>query len=242
MRLNLEGNKLGDANIIMLCEGLIANKTITMLNLSRNYLTNLCTEKLGVFLEQNSPLKELYLYWNRIQGKGGCNLIKGLMSNNTLKILDLAWNSLGHQNSGFAKMVSEYIAANGELVVFDLSNNQLGKEAAREIADGLNKNHTIHDFMFQGNYGYVDTFGFLVVPDYFQSDVVSQHLSLHTIGKSHYVYRYNKKSNNNLRKVPKSRVGEEIRTHERTSCRWLLAKRRLGTSNVPLDAWRVWRG
>ena len=182
LTLNLEGNKLGDTNVMMLCDGLCSNNTVRTLNLSRNYLTNVCTEKLGAYLEMNPPLRELYLYWNRIQGRGGCNIFKGLMSNNTLKILDLAWNSLGNQASGFAKSVSEFVAINTDLVVLDISNNQLGKEAAKEIADGLSKNHSIYDFMFQGNYGYVDSFGFLIVPDNFQTDTIAQHLMIHTTG------------------------------------------------------------
>ena len=184
IELNLEGNKLGDMNVLTLCDGLMINRTIRILNLSRNCLTNISTLKLGLFLERNPPLKELYLYWNRIQGKGGCNLIQGLMKNNTLRILDLAWNALGSQSSGFAKSVADLVAVNVDLIVFDLSNNQLGKEAARQIADVLQKNHTIYDFIFQGNYGYVDTYGFLMTPDCYQDNRITQRLLQHNIGKN----------------------------------------------------------
>ena len=168
---------------MLLCDGLAVNRALKTLNLSRNYLTNLCTEKLGSFLEQNTSLKQLFLYWNQIQGQGGNNILKGLSLNTSLKIVDLAWNSLGQHVSGFSKNITELIAATSELVILDLSNNQFGKEDAKYIAEGLSKNHTIYDFMFQGNYGYVDSLGFLVVPDNFQHDITTQHISLHVAGK-----------------------------------------------------------
>lgn len=183
MTLNLEGNKLGDAAIMLLCDGLAVNHSLQSLNLSKNCLTNFCTDKLREFLEQNTSVKKLYLYWNQIQGQGGINLLKGISSNSTLKILDLAWNSLGQHNTGFAKNFSEFLAANKDLVVLDISNNQIGKEDSKIISEGLSKNNTLYDFMYQGNYGYIDTFGFLIVPELFQNDILSQHISLHSQGK-----------------------------------------------------------
>lgn len=185
MSLNLEGNKLGDSSIMMLCDGMVSNRTLKKLNLSRNYLTNMCTEKLAMLLEYNTSIKELFLYWNQIQGPGGNNILKGLASNTTLKVLDLAWNSLGLSNSGFSTNFSEFIGSHNDLVVLDLSNNNLSKADAKNISEGLAKNHTLYDFMFQGNYGYVDTFGFLIVPDLFQNDLTTQHITTHSAGSIH---------------------------------------------------------
>lgn len=180
--MNLEANKLGDSAVGLLCDGIAVNRSLKILNLSRNFLTNFCTEKLGGFLDQNNSLKQLFLYWNQIQGQGGNNILKGLSGNSSLKILDLAWNSLGQHASGFAKNFSEFISTNTELVILDVSNNQFSKDDSKLIAEGLSKNHTIYDFMFQGNYGYIDSYGFLVVPDMFQNDITTQHISLHTSG------------------------------------------------------------
>lgn len=180
--LNLEGNKLGDIAIIKICDALQQNREIRKLNLAKNFLTNLCTERLSAALQNNDNMKELYLYWNQIQGQGGNNLLKGLSANTSLKILDLAWNSLGLNPCGFGKNFAEYIAANTELIVLDLSNNNFGKEDSKIIAAGLEKNHTLYEFQFQGNYGYVDSLGFLSINDDYQSDFSSQHVSAHNTG------------------------------------------------------------
>lgn len=169
---------------MLICEALVNNRELAKLNLAKNNLTNICTEKLGVMLEKNENLKELYLYWNQIQGPGGNSLLKGLTANTNLKILDLAWNSLGLYASTFSKNLSDFIAANTELVVLNLSNNNLSKDDAKLIAEGLEKNHTLYECQFQGNYGYIDTFGFLNVPDVLQSDSVSQHIATHSSGRS----------------------------------------------------------
>lgn len=45
----------------------------------------------------------------------------------------------------------------------DLSNNNFSLNDSIEISKALEDNHTIYGFHFSGNYGYVDSRGFLVV-------------------------------------------------------------------------------
>ena len=170
---------------MLLCDAIQQNSEIRLLNIAKNYLTNSCTEKLGATLEKNESIKELYLYWNQIQGAGGNNILKGLMSNKYLKVLDLAWNSLGINPSGFAKMFADYIGTNTELIILNLSNNNFSKQDSKIIAEGLEKNHTLYEFQFQGNHGYVDCLGFLVVNDQAELELQSQFVGTHTSGKSY---------------------------------------------------------
>lgn len=68
--LNVEDNKLGDYAIKKLLKGVLANKTIRILNLSKNNLTNRICEDLKVILDSNE-LHELYLHWNVLTAPGG---------------------------------------------------------------------------------------------------------------------------------------------------------------------------
>ena len=145
-------------------------------------LTNACTEKLAATLEKNDTIRELYLYWNQIQGLGGNNILRGLAGNKFLKVLDLAWNSLGLNPSGFPKNFADYITMNTELVVLNLSNNNFSKKDSKIIAEGLEKNHSLYEFQFQGNHGHVDCLGFLVVNDRTEIEAVSRHISEHITG------------------------------------------------------------
>ena len=48
--LNLEDNKLGDTSVGLILDALVTNKTLKILNLSKNYLTDKSGEKLGIIL------------------------------------------------------------------------------------------------------------------------------------------------------------------------------------------------
>lgn len=45
----------------------------------------------------------------------------------------------------------------------DLSANGFSFQDCNLIAEGLKQNHTVYGFHFAGNYGYVDTKGFLIL-------------------------------------------------------------------------------
>jgi hypothetical protein len=54
---------------------------------------------------------------------------------------------------------------NKEIVHLDLSNNNFNLKESMEISVALEKNKTIYGFHFQGNYGYVDYIGNLIVSE-----------------------------------------------------------------------------
>lgn len=175
--LNLEDNKLGDRAVRFICDGLISNHFLKRLNLSRNYLTNLSGEPLKSVLK-NSYLSELYLHWNQIKGSGAQRIFQGLMDNDSIQVLDLSWNSLGGSNPSVAPLISEVLQSRNtdRLAHLDLSNNYFTLEESKIIAAGLENNHSIYGFHFVGNYGYVDSKGFLVVHDGMGKDISEMHL------------------------------------------------------------------
>jgi len=171
IEINLEGNKLGDVAVGMLCDAIAYNSTVRRLNIGKNFLSDNSTEKISKMLELNTTLEELYLQWNQIKSAGGITIVNGLKSASKLKVLDLSWNSLGQNGSQFAKAFATYIGANTTLVHLDLSNNYITMEDAKVIAEELKHNHTLYGFHFQGNVGYVDHKGFLIVDEHGESNV-----------------------------------------------------------------------
>jgi len=173
--LNLEDNKLGDKAVKFICEGLTTNFYLRRLNLSRNFLTNLIGEPIKTVLLKNPYLAELYLHWNQIKGPGGQKIFQGLLENDSITVFDISWNSLGGNNPSVAPIIVEVLQKNEKMVHLDLSNNYFTFEESRLISHGLENNHTIYGFHFIGNYGYVDSKGFLIVPEKAQKELSGMH-------------------------------------------------------------------
>ena len=62
--------------------------------------------------------------------------------------------------------------ANRTLLHADFSENNFSEEESKTIGEGLEKNKKIYGFHFSGNYGYIDSKGFLKVE---QRDMTSLH-------------------------------------------------------------------
>jgi Ran GTPase-activating protein (RanGAP) involved in mRNA processing and transport len=74
---------------------LAGSKTIRKLNLSRNCIGDNSAPELGNLLSNNKSIVEIYLHWNWLHGTAGRTIAQVLASNDSLKILDLSYNSLG---------------------------------------------------------------------------------------------------------------------------------------------------
>lgn len=165
MEVNIENNKLGDYAIAELCEAICDNESIRKLNISKNFMTNKAAGDVSKMIKGNNSLQELYIRWNQIKGQGGEAIFDAMKENDHIRVLDLSWNSLGLGASNFVNSFGEFVVKDKTLVHLDLSNNYFGKKDALAISASLEKNHTIYGFHFQGNVGYVDAKGFLVITD-----------------------------------------------------------------------------
>ena len=66
------------------------------ISLAGNFITDMGAESIADFLDYASQrLKVLVLHWNKITYKGGLKIANVLKLNQTLKVLDLSWNTLG---------------------------------------------------------------------------------------------------------------------------------------------------
>ena len=69
--LNLENNKLGDSNIKIILNSMVyQNKSIRILNISNNFLTEQVADGLKEVMSRNLYLNELYLHWNNLKANG----------------------------------------------------------------------------------------------------------------------------------------------------------------------------
>ena len=173
----MEDNKLGDRNVSFLCEALAKNNSLKKLNLSKNYITNASGEAIKEVLVKNETLKELYLHWNQIKSGGGILIFQGLIEHEEIKVLDFSWNALGNGNPSVVPYILDYFKLPDRIVHLDLSSNHFSLEESKKIAEGLEHNHSIYGFHFKGNFGYVDTRGFLVIPENVPKDINDLHIS-----------------------------------------------------------------
>lgn len=115
-------------------------------------------------------LNEFYLRWNAFCGNGFHKAIQLLAQMENLRVLDLSWNLLGsdrfHANTSTCiGDLCDFLSANKTVLHMDLAGNGFNWEESDRIAKALTKNHTIYGFHFDGNVGYVDELGFLIVPE-----------------------------------------------------------------------------
>jgi hypothetical protein len=133
-----------------------------VLNFSKNFVTDKAIKSIAAILDGSYRVEEVYLHWNQIKAPGGQILFKTLLDNENLRVLDLSSNSLGMSGSCVSDL-SDFIIRNKDLRHLDLSSNYFGKQDTQSISDALNQNQTIYGIHFTGNYGFVDSRGFLVV-------------------------------------------------------------------------------
>ena len=187
--LNLEDNKIGDKISLKLFEALQNNSTLKKLNMSKNYLSDSIADAIRILVQKNYALQELYLHWNLFKNQGGIKIFKGILENENLMVLDFSWNSIGTGDPSVVPDILEVFKTNERLIHLDLSNNNFSREESKQIADGLANNHTIYGFHFVGNYGHVDSRGFLEIKENEERDLSEMHVS-HRID-----------SNNNLKEI-----------------------------------------
>lgn len=164
MDLSLENNKITDFQAIDLFKSLHKNISLKKLNLSKNELTDNSTTSLRDLLKTNDSIEELYLHWNKITGKGGVIISEGILKNYFLKVLDLSWNNLGKGTYDDVEKLCKIITDNNRcLVHLDLSYNDYNFAQSKIVQKSLENNHSIFGFHFQGNYGFVDSKGNLII-------------------------------------------------------------------------------
>lgn len=181
--LSLEKTKLSDSTVCMLLQSLHKNKNLKSLNLSENNLSDRIVQDLTTLLSLHPNIREIYLRWNKLSPVGGKKIFEYLKADQKLYVLDLSWNSLGLESKLFnrenrlADYICTFLQTNKTLLHLDLSCNKFSLDECKKIAESLKTNQSIYGFHFQGNFGSVDTLGFLNISENEKEDLIGPLLS-----------------------------------------------------------------
>ena len=171
--LNFSGCSMGPPGAVAVSHLLMSNKDLVSLDLSSNGIAEgVCA--LGEALAVNQSLTELSLQWNDISSGvenysprtcqeevdflgdpqddilvvGARSLAMGLLSNRTLRKLDLRGNFIGMDG---ARVLLEALQSHPTLVSLDLSENSLGTESGPSVQQFLECNSTLEFLGLSGN-------------------------------------------------------------------------------------------
>eukprot|EP00906_Rhabdomonas_costata_P005781 RCo008590 len=147
-QLVLSRNRLSDADVVEIAEGLCDNGSLHSLDLAENALTWVSGEAIRVMLSTNADLRELNLGWNQLSTKGTMLVLEGLRANNVLKKISLSWNGITDKG-GVA--VGEVLLSNSSLEEVDISHNRVGTLGSLKIAEGLQQNGTLRKLVISHN-------------------------------------------------------------------------------------------
>jgi len=156
--LNLEQTGIGDVFLQQLLATVHASDKpkLRVLNLAKNAITDVGAEKMGLFLAQNSSIKDLNLYWNKIRAKGGMAIAEGLQKNKTLKMLNVSWNQVGLgkvvkdlQEKEMKKMVKDLLKS--KKITFEAENYE--EELQKAIEEVLKQQKDLNEEVIGRSWG-----------------------------------------------------------------------------------------
>lgn len=145
--------RIGDDEAILIAGFIENSKTLTILNLSHNYIDNKGAIVISQALKNNSSLKVLYLDNNSIGNEGAEAISRALKVNSSLSRLYLGGN--GITNIGVLAIALE---CNSSLTILDLGGNDRYLGSKRDIisfAKALENNNFLRT-LYLNNHGLCD--------------------------------------------------------------------------------------
>ena len=153
-RLSLEGTMTGFEAyeaVGKIAKGLSQNKTLQVLDLSKNTICSLGASYLADALAQNTGLGRLSLEgtmtgYETYEAVG--KIAKAMSKNKTLQSLDLNNNELEDLGASY---LAHALSQNTALLSLDLGDNQIGDDGARDLEKALRQNTTLLRMILTGN-------------------------------------------------------------------------------------------
>jgi hypothetical protein len=148
--LKLSNVQVKDADVGVLLKALQHNHTLEELDLSRNNIGNgpLAGRELAKVLTRNETLTILNLAWNNIRGDKGAIVMQSLRYNQTLKRLDLSWNGLADQ---VGSVLGSTLRFNESIESINVSHCGIATRAAFVFADMFRENLSLKEVIMDGN-------------------------------------------------------------------------------------------
>ena len=141
--LDLSNNGLTEENLKELLEYLKQNKTIKILYLNKNNISSSSGYYLADCLKKNTTIEILHLSQNKLVGTGLDSFLTILGNDNTtVKELDISYNDLTLEDF---KILGNYLNLNPPLKSLDISGNNLIPQAANHIGLTFKKNKTLEE-------------------------------------------------------------------------------------------------
>lgn len=148
--INLRGCKVLGTCIIDLIVSLKLCKSLRKLYLSELGLSDVCMEKLGIYMKR-SKISELDLSWNQISQDASLKFFKVLRTNKHLTMLDYSWNSLGSEEGNACIILNYVLIQHPNLMHINLSYTQLNDGNFLSLSPGLQNSRTLVCAHFTGN-------------------------------------------------------------------------------------------
>jgi hypothetical protein len=138
--IDLDRQYMTDQDIPIVVQQAVVNKQCTMLRLSDNRITSEGVLILTEALHNNTTLKELYIFNNRVDDKGVDSLARVLTKNNsTLKILNLGWNPITDDGVGY---LADMLKTNRTLSTLLLPRTRISDQGVKLLANALMQHNT----------------------------------------------------------------------------------------------------
>lgn len=175
--LNLEGCRIGPEGARRLFSGIVGNRHLSILDLSRNDLDDAGGEHFAEALFRGADIKEVYLRKNNLGSKTAAALAVALETHNKLVYIDLSWNNffnpasaclllnklqenecLEYLNLSWNGIYGSHIAESLRNIMLcpnlshlDLSNNKFQGEDINILIENMNKAKHLVTFDLSSN-------------------------------------------------------------------------------------------
>jgi len=145
--LNLNHNKLTLTDE-KLAAAIAKNKTLKLLSLWNNNVSDEGIKHLADALKKNNTLQELYLGRNNIGDEGAKYIADMLSVNNTLQSIGLSINDITEKG---AQSIAACLSKGTSLRTVDVRHNKIGDKGAQSIAEAFESNHNIEYIWLKDN-------------------------------------------------------------------------------------------
>jgi len=151
--LSLDGCQALEKSVIDIITTLIGVRSrLKYLSLANIGLDESSIKSLGRFLVNSEYLISLDVSWNKMNSNTTRILLENVKINQSLKHLDLSWNSLSHPDNKNAKILKDIIINSPNLIHLNISYTRLNDLDGVLIIEGVKANQNIMAVHLGGNF------------------------------------------------------------------------------------------